>query len=175
MKVLSLKLSDRVRPVFWCGVNGSTQKCLFDTGANISVYTGNKEEFLSLFKDAVLKYENYRLTGFGGDGEMYSIYVIPIVSLSCNDVNYTVHNMLIAVSKKVRYDFRLILSPALFTKSRVEWSYQERALNIFFEKEDNYMKISMEAGAQIVQELDVIQGDEQMHPLLRAAKHGEAK
>lgn len=37
------------------------------------------------------------------------------------------------------------------------------------------MKISMEAGAQIVQELDVTQGDEQMHPLLRAAKHGEAK
>ena len=175
MKVLSLKLNDRVRPIFWCNVNNSPQKCLFDTGANISVYTGSKEEFLGLFKDAILKYENYQITGFGGDGEMYSIYIIPIVSLNCNDVTYTVHNMLIAVTSKTRYDFRLILSPALFTKSRVEWSYQKRVLDIFFEREDNYMKISMEAGAQIVQELNVVQDEEPINPLLRAAKRGELK
>lgn len=173
MKVLSLNLSERVRPIFWCYINDNLQKCLFDTGANISVFTGGRNEFLCLFEEAILKFEKYQLSGFGGDGEICSIYVIPSVTLRWNDVMYTVHDMLIAVFDKEKYDFKMILSPSLFTKYKVEWIYQMKELNIYFENTDNFMEISIKAGVQVVHTQFI--DDEPIHPLLRAAKRGEAK
>ena len=113
------------------------------------------------------------MSGFGGDGEICSIYVIPLVTLRWNDVMYTVHDMLIAVFDKEKYDFKMILSPSLFTKYKVEWIYQMKELNIYFENTDNFMEISIKAGAQVVHTQFI--DDEPIHPLLRAAKRGEAK
>ncbi|MBD5451666.1 MAG: hypothetical protein HDR25_03390 [Lachnospiraceae bacterium] len=81
MEKLRKKLSNKVdRPVFEINVQDGNKKirCLFDTGADIPVFTLGREMLMMYFPNAVLCEEFYaEISGFGKSEEQALIYNIP--------------------------------------------------------------------------------------------------
>ena len=175
VKVMDLKLSKSVRPIFDVFVNGVNVTTLYDSGANISVWLGPVQLFKAIFKDAILVRDNYNIMGFGGTGTKYYLYKIPVVKFSNNVEEYVVKNMLIAVGEYKRHDFNLLLSAGVFYACSVTINNigYKRSLSITYSK-DEYTMIIAENGkstAVFLQDED----SKPINPLLRAAKRGEAK
>lgn len=173
VKVMDLKLSNNVRPVFDIYVNGRSITTLYDTGANISVWLGSRRLFEATFKDAILKREDYNIKGFGGPGTKYCLYKIPVFILSNGVEQYTIKNMLIAVGESKNYEFRLLLSAGVFYACSVtiDNTNHKRYLGISYSKDEYVMVIAENGNSTVV----FTQDDEPIHPLLRAAKRGEVK
>ena len=78
MEKLKKKLSNKTdRPVFEISAGNKTKsiRCLFDTGADIPVFTLGKEMLLLYFPNAVLQEQFYaEISGFGKGEEQASIY-----------------------------------------------------------------------------------------------------
>lgn len=120
MEKLRKKLSNKTdRPVFEIMAQNGTKKvrCLFDTGADIPVFTLGNEMLMLYFPDAVL-YDNFyaEISGFGKGGEMATIYKIPNFKIqSDNDSDYIKYcNLFIACIEKESIKYPLILSATMF-------------------------------------------------------------
>ena len=114
-----IQLSNNTRPVFDIKVGKAKVICLYDTGADISVWTGSYDMFNCLFPNAELKNDRYKITGFGGSGALYHLYVIPEFCMHTESGDYTIKNFIIAVSNGVISKFDLILCAGVFSKSKV--------------------------------------------------------
>lgn len=174
VKVMDLKLSNSVRPIFDICVNGRNITTLYDTGANISVWLGSRRLFEATFKDAVLKRENYNIKGFGGSGTKYYLYQIPMLILSNGIEQYTVRNMLIAVGEYKNYEFKLLLSAGVFYACQVtiDNTNYRRYLSVTFSKDEYVMVVAENGKSTTVFTQD---GDESIHPLLHAAMRADIK
>lgn len=121
MKTVVIQLSNNTRPIFETKVNKAKAKviCLYDTGADISVWTGSPYMFECLFPNAVLKNDKHKITGFGGAGELYRLYIVPEFCMHTESGDYIIKNFIIAVSNGVISKFDLILCAGVFGKSKV--------------------------------------------------------
>lgn len=120
MEKLRKKLSNKAdRPVFDINVKDGKKKirCLFDTGADIPIFTLGREILMMYFPDAVLCEEFYaEISGFGKSEERAFIYNIPnFIIQSDIDENYIqFNNFFVACVNKVNIKYPLILSATLF-------------------------------------------------------------
>lgn len=175
MKTVVIQLSNNTRPIFDIKVGKTKVICLFDTGADISVWTGSHDMFNCLFPNAELKSDRYKITGFGGAGELYRLYIIPEFCMHTESGDYTIKNFIVAVSNGIISKFDLILCAGVFGKSKVTVDKTPGKSEMVVEYDrDVYMMISTNGGKSTT----VFSQDEEdkpIHPLLRAAKRGEAK
>ncbi len=149
--------------------------CLYDTGANISVWTGSYDVFNNLFPNAILKDSKYSITGFGGSGALYSLYVVPEFCMHTESGNYTIKNFTVAVSNGVISKFDLILCAGVFGKGKVTIDKTLGKSEMIIEcSRDVYTMISTNGGKSTTV-FSQDEDDKPLHPLLRAAKRGEAK
>ncbi|MDE7205941.1 MAG: hypothetical protein K2N90_02050 [Lachnospiraceae bacterium] len=120
MEKLRKKLSDKAdRPVFEINAqNGDKRiRCLFDTGADIPVFTLGREMLLMYFPDAVLCEDYYAaISGFGKSEEQAFIYNIPdFIIKSDTDQDYIqFNNLFLACIDKENIKYPLILSATMF-------------------------------------------------------------
>ncbi len=120
MEKLKKKLSNKTdRPVFEISAGNKKKRirCLFDTGADIPVFTLGKEMLLLYFPNAVLQEQFYaEISGFGKGEEQASIYKIPNFRIeSDSDKDYIeYYNFFVACIKKESIKYPLILSATMF-------------------------------------------------------------
>lgn len=173
MKTVVIQLSNNTRPIFDIKVNKTKVICLYDTGANISAWTGSRDMFECLFPNAKLKNANYKITGFGGAGELYSLYTVPEFCMHTESGDYIINNFIVAVSNRVISKFDLILCAGVFGKSRVIVDKTLGKSEMIIECDrDVYTMISTDGGKSTT---IFSQDEEPINPLLRAAKRGEIK
>ena len=87
---------------------------------------------------------------------------------------YTVRNMLIAVGEYKNYEFKLLLSAGVFYACKVtiyNTNYR-RYLSVTFSKDEYVMVVAENGKSTTVFTQD---GDESIHPLLRAAMRADIK
>lgn len=175
MKTVVIQLSNDTRPIFMIDIDDIPLTCLYDTGADISVWTGSYRVFNNLFPNALLKDDRYSIAGFGGSGALYHLYVIPEFCMHTESGDYTIKNFIIAVSNGVISKFDLILCAGVFGKSKVTIDKTPGKSEMIIESDrDVYTMISANNGKSTT----VFSQDEEdkpIHPLLRAAKRGEGK
>lgn len=120
MEKLKKKLSNKAdRPVFNVSAqNGMKEvRCLFDTGADIPVFTLGKEMLLLYFPNAILQENFYaEISGFGKGGEQALIYNIPNFKIQSDiDRDYIEFcNFFVACIEKESIKYPLILSATMF-------------------------------------------------------------
>lgn len=178
MKTLKLDLSNKVRPIVDVLINGEHILCLYDTGANISVWTGSINSFIALYKDAERVLQNHLISGFGGDGEYYDVYRVPSVTLSNGTDDYTIHNLFVAVGEEKDYGFKLLLSAGIFAKAKVILDNVDKSMTIESERGEYYMTLAVTDGSTTVfeQECEIVKSEPNIdNPLLRAAMRADIK
>lgn len=178
MKTLKLDLSNKVRPIVDVLINEEHILCLYDTGANISVWTGSINSFTALYKDAVRVLQRHLISGFGGDGEYYDVYKIPTVTLSNGTDNYVIHNLFVAVGEEKDYGFKLLLSAGIFAKAKVILDNVDKSMTIESERGEYYMTLAVTDGSTTVfeQECETSVVEPAIdNPLLRAAMRADIK
>lgn len=120
MEKLKKRLSNKLdRPVFEVNAQDGNWRirCLFDTGADIPVFTFGKEVLRLYFPNAILQEDFYaEISGFGKNEEQALIYKIPnFVIQSDVDQDYIkFYNLLIACIDKENIKYPLILSATMF-------------------------------------------------------------
>lgn len=120
MEKLRKKLSNKMdRPIFEINApNGDKRiRCLFDTGADIPVFTLGQEMLVMYFPDAVLCENFYaEISGFGKSEEQALIYNIPnFIIQSDTDQDYIeFNNLFIACIDKESIKYSLVLSATMF-------------------------------------------------------------
>lgn len=120
MERLKKKLSNKTdRPVFEIYAKNGTKKirCLFDTGADIPVFTMGRKMLMLYFPDAVLQDNFYaEISGFGKGEEQALIYKIPNFTIqSDSDKDYIqYYNFYVACIEKESIKYPLILSATMF-------------------------------------------------------------
>lgn len=120
MEKLKKKLSNKVdRPILDINVQNGDKKirCLFDTGADIPVFTLGHEILMMYFPDAVLCEDFYaEISGFGKSEEQALIYNIPnFIIQSDTDQDYIkFNNLFLACIDKESIKYPLILSATMF-------------------------------------------------------------
>lgn len=120
MEKLKKKLSNKLdRPVFEIDVQGDRQRipCLFDTGADIPVFTYGQEMLLLYYPNAILQENFYaEIGGFGKIAEPAFIYNIPNFTIRSDDdqdyIQY--YNLFIACIDKESIKYPFILSATMF-------------------------------------------------------------
>lgn len=173
MKTVVIQLSNNTRPTFVVEVDEIPLTCLYDTGADISVWTGSYEVFNNLFPNAKLKSDKYKITGFGGPGALYRLYVVPEFCMHTESGDYTVKNFIVAVSNSIISKFDLVLCAGVFGKSKVLIDKTPGKSEMIVEcSRDVYTMISANNGESTTV---FSQDEEPINPLLRAAKRGEIK
>lgn len=96
---------------------GDELTCLFDTGANIPVYTSGMYELLDVFPSAVKIDDAVAcLSGFGKGFNTADLYRIPRLAINSNDSLEKVEfiNLVIAYLKRADFNFDMILSSTMF-------------------------------------------------------------
>lgn len=169
-----IQLSNNTRPIFDIKVNKAKVICLYDTGADISVWTGSHDMFECLFPNAELKNDKYKITGFGGAGELYHLYIVPEFCMQTESGNYIIKNFIIAVSNGVISKFDLVLCAGVFGKSRITIDKTLGKPEMIIEcHRDVYTMISTNDGKSTT----VFSQDEEYteNPLLRAAMRADIK
>lgn len=142
-----IQLSNTIRPTFNITVNSTTLQCLYDTGADISVWEGSSEVFNALFPNAQLITNDYKITGFDGNGLVYSLYTIPIFNMVLSDGEYTIKNFIVAVNNNSCIDIDLILCAGVFSKSTVVLDKINGKLKMYVISErDDVMMLPAEEG-----------------------------
>lgn len=122
----TIKLKSTDRPLFY-SVHSNTKSpvWLLDTGAVFAVYTRGLADFNRAFPNAVKKSGKFKLSGFGGAGQMCDVYTIPVLKI----MNITVHDLPVAISlSNISAD--LILPSSIFKNMPFSISYQKRELNV---------------------------------------------
>jgi len=119
MEKLRKRLSNKAdRPVFDINIqNGKKIRCLFNTGADIPVFTLGREMLKMYFPNAVLCEEFYaEISGFGKSEEQALIYNIPnFIIQSDTDKDYIQFiKFFVACIHKESIKYPLILSATLF-------------------------------------------------------------
>lgn len=92
-------------------------RCLFDTGADIPVFTLGEEMLMMYFPDAILCEAFYAgISGFGKSEEQALIYNIPnFIIQSDTDQDYIqFNNLFVACVEKENIKYPLILSATMF-------------------------------------------------------------
>ena len=120
MEKLRKKLSNKAdRPVFDITVQNGDKKvrCLFDTGADIPVFTLGSEMLMMYFPDAVLCEDFYAdISGFGKSEEQALIYNIPnfIIQSDIDQDCIQFNNLFVACIEKANIKYPFILSATMF-------------------------------------------------------------
>lgn len=174
MKTVVIQLSNNTKPIFKTKISKVELTCLYDTGADISVWTGSPDMFECLFPNAELKNDKYKITGFGGAGELYRLYIVPEFCMQTESGNYIIKNFIIAVSNGVISKFDLVLCAGVFDKSKVIIDKTLGKSEMIIEcHRDVYTMISTNDGKSTT----VFSQDEEYieNPLIRAAMRADIK
>ena len=153
VQTLSLKLSNRNRPVFSFvppNSKGRGVVALFDTGAVTPVWCSGEKLLRVVYPDIIDKEIKSEVTGFGRGSVEGKVFVIPRFELSNDGVTYSILNLQIVESFNQRIGCDFVLSNTMFSHTDTNIVRREdQRIDITFDKKE-YQCTPITAGNRFV-------------------------
>lgn len=119
---MQFRLSTALRPIF---MNGNT-RILLDTGAMISVFTGNEDDILNYFPTARKYKLDAIVSGFNKSAKVYPAYVVDKYNLG----NIIIHNLIFTVIPNCTNCCDFILAGTVLNSAEFTINHKCRILDI---------------------------------------------
>lgn len=126
--------------------SGDSVTCLFDTGADVPVFTKGEKVLLSLYPSAELvEGYSFEISGFGKDVEFVPLYRIPVFRIESDYDNTYIEfiNLPIACCSKERIKSFFIVSSTMFSHTDYKVyniGNDSKKIRIWYDNNTFYMK-----------------------------------
>lgn len=102
-------------------IDDENYKVLVDTGASIPVWVDGEEVFKYFYPDAIQSEKKAYIGGFGGNGEIVDVFIVPIFIIGDGRDNIVFKDIPIAVTDR-DFSFQMIMSFTMLNKLQFEYS-----------------------------------------------------